>query len=78
MVTFSTPRTNVIEIDGGFLLEMLGPTGLRYVESCWAFWLDSEILAGLVLYSGNMEPEESTEVMTVDAMDRNRITDEQL
>lgn len=76
MVTFSIPRTNVIESDDGFSVEVLGPTGLRYVEAGRKLWLNSEILAGpagLILYSGNMKLEAAAEMIILDVMDRNRI-----
>lgn len=77
-MTFSIPRTSVIKSDGGFSVEVLGPTGLRYVEPGRTLWLDSEILAGpagLILYSGNMKLEGSAKMMTLDALDRNRIVE---
>lgn len=78
MVTFSIPRTNVIESDEGFSVEVLGPTGLRYIEPGRILWLDSEMLAGpagLILYSGNMKPEGSAETITLDSVDRDRIVE---
>jgi len=78
MVTFFIPRTNVIESDEGFSVEVLGPTGLRYTEPGRALWLDSEMLAGpagLILYSANMKLEGSAEMVTLDAINRNRIVE---
>ncbi len=57
-------------------MEVLGPTGLRYVDPDRTLWLDSEMLAGpagLILYSGNMKLEGSAEMITLDAVDRDRI-----
>ena len=56
-MTFFIPRTNVIESDEGFSVEVLGPTGLRYAEGGCVLHLDSEMLVGpalLILYSRNM------------------------
>lgn len=78
MVTFFIPRTNVIESDEGFSVEVLGPTGLRYTEPGRTLWLDSEMLAGpagLILYSGNMKPEGSAEMISLDDTDRGRIVE---
>ena len=78
MVTFSIPRTNVIESDEGFSVEVLGPTGLRYVELGRTLRLDSEMLAGpagLILYTGNMKLEGSADVLSLDAADRDRIVE---
>jgi hypothetical protein len=76
MVTFFIPRTNVIESDEGFSVEVLGKTGLRYKEPNRTLWLDSEMLAGpagLILYSGNMKREGSPETITLGTVDRDRI-----
>ncbi len=50
---FFIPRTNVVESDEGLSVEVLGRTGLRYVEGDRVLLLDSEVLAGsagLVVY----------------------------
>jgi hypothetical protein len=47
MVTFAVPRPNVIESDEGYSVEVLGRTGLRYVENGKVLLLESEMLAGL-------------------------------
>jgi hypothetical protein len=44
-VLFSIPRVNVIESDEGFSVEVLGQTGLRYVEGQRSLFVDSEVLA---------------------------------
>ena len=78
MVTFFVPRTNVIESDEGYSVEVLGRTGLRYTEFGRTLWLDSEILAGpasLILYTGNIKVEGATETASLDALDRNRIVE---
>ena len=43
---FSTPRNNVVESDEGFYVEVLGRTGLKYVEGSRAVFIDSEVLMG--------------------------------
>ena len=41
---FSEPRVNVIESDEGFSVEVLGRTGLLYVEGDRKMRVDSEVL----------------------------------
>jgi hypothetical protein len=43
---FSIPRVNVIESDTGYSVEVLGRTGLRYVEGTKSMSIDSEALTG--------------------------------
>jgi hypothetical protein len=43
---FSIPRTNVIESDTGFSVEVLGRTGLRYREGDRVMHVDSEVQMG--------------------------------
>jgi hypothetical protein len=43
---FRIPRLNVIESDEGFSVEVLGRTGLLYVEGNRSLHIDSEVLAG--------------------------------
>jgi hypothetical protein len=43
---FHAPRVNVIASSEGFSVEVLGRTGLRYVESGRSATIDSEVLAG--------------------------------
>lgn len=77
-MTFFIPRPNVIESDEGYSVEVLGPTGLRYVEPDRVLWLDSEMLAGpagLILYSENMKLEGSEEMIAFDAGERDRIVE---
>ena len=45
-MNFTIPRPNVIECNKGYSVEVLGPTGLRYIENENVLLLDSEILAG--------------------------------
>jgi hypothetical protein len=54
---FSTPRNSVIESDRGFSVEVLGRTGLRYVEGERSLHIDSEVLAGpsgVAVYSASI------------------------
>jgi hypothetical protein len=43
---FTIPRINVIESDDGFSVEVLGRTGIRYVDRGKSMKIDSEVLAG--------------------------------
>jgi len=43
---FKIPRVNVIESDEGFSVEVLGRTGLKYVQGERTLHIDSEILMG--------------------------------
>ena len=43
---FVIPRVNVVESDAGFSVEVLGRTGLRYVEGSKSMFIDSEVLMG--------------------------------
>jgi hypothetical protein len=55
---FKIPRANVIESDHGFSVEVLGRTGLRYIEQNKSMKVDSEVLAGpsgLVLYTDSIK-----------------------
>ena len=55
---FSKPRRNVVESDTGFSVEVLGRTGLRYVEGDRALRIDSEVLAGpsgMAVYSESIK-----------------------
>jgi hypothetical protein len=57
---FFIPRTNVIESDTGYSVEVLGRAGLRYIEGGQALRVDSEMLAGssgLVVYSESIKAE---------------------
>jgi len=63
---FTIPKTNVIESSDGFSVEVLGRTGIRYVDHGRVIKIDSEVLAGpsgLVLYTDSirkwMAPHES-------------------
>ena len=79
-MTFFIPRTNVVESDEGFSVEVLGPTGLRYTEAGRVLRLDSEMLVGpalLILYSQNMTSESSeTDPADLNPRDRERIVRE--
>ena len=43
---FSSPRNNVVESDEGFYVEILGRTGIKYVEGSRVIFIDSEVLTG--------------------------------
>ncbi len=54
---FTIPRTNVIESDEGFTVEVLGRTGLLHTQSGKSLRVYSEILTGphgLVLYTDSI------------------------
>jgi hypothetical protein len=54
---FSIPPVNVIESDEGFSVEVLGRSGLRYVQGDRSLRIDSEVLArpsGMALYSASV------------------------
>jgi hypothetical protein len=76
-VTFFIPRTNVIESDEGYSVEVLGPVGLRYAQDDRVLLVDSEILAGpsgLIVYSASIKLEGSSQAqLHIDAEDRMRI-----
>lgn len=76
---FSSPRVNLIESDEGFSVEVLGRTGLRYVEGQKSMFIYSEFLVAsssrvLVLYASSIrswDPPHSAEI--VDDTVKNRI-----
>jgi hypothetical protein len=62
MVTFFIRRTNVIESDSGYSVEVLGRTWLRYVEGGRILRIGCEVLVGprgLAVYSKQIEVESS-------------------
>jgi hypothetical protein len=77
MVTFFIPRTNVIESDAGYSVEVLGPVGLRYTEGDRILHIDSEMLAGpsgLIVYSASIKVEPPSHAQeSVDSGERARI-----
>jgi hypothetical protein len=76
-VTFFIPRTNVIESDEGYSVEILGPVGLRYSQGGRVLFVDSEMLAGsdgLIIYSGSMKVESSADASSsVDFAEATRV-----
>ena len=74
---FFIPRTNVIESDAGYSVEVLGPVGLRYTEGDRTLHIDSEMLAGpsgLIVYSGSIKFGAPTPVQEpIDSKERTRI-----
>jgi hypothetical protein len=64
---FSIPRVNVIQSDQGFSVEVLGRTGLRYLEGDRAATVDSEVMAGphgLAVYGNSIKRWDSGELIT--------------
>jgi hypothetical protein len=50
---FTIPRVNVIESDEGYSVEVLGQTGLKFINNNETYFIDSEVLAGpagMVIY----------------------------
>jgi hypothetical protein len=73
---FTIPRVNVVESDGGFSVEVLGRTGVRYVEGSKTLRIDSEVLAGpsgLVLYTDSIRKWDDGAI--IDDATRRRIVD---
>jgi hypothetical protein len=55
---FHIPRTNVIESDAGFSVEVLGRTGMIYREGRRSAFVDSEVLApgkGIAIFTGSIK-----------------------
>lgn len=42
---FSNPRPNLYQSDEGYSVELLGRTGMRYIEGDRSMFVDSEVLA---------------------------------
>ncbi len=62
---FSEPEPNVIESSAGYLVRVLGRTGMEYSERGRSVWLDSEVLAkprAIAIYTESakvwMDPEQ--------------------
>jgi hypothetical protein len=76
-VKFSAPHPNVIESDSGFSVEVLGRTGLRYVEGDRSMFIDSEVLAkpgAMALWSESVKRwDRPREAEVVGSEDRSRI-----
>ncbi len=76
---FTYPRTNVIESDEGFEVEIAGPSRVRYAERGRRMEIESELLLGpepLVLYASSIRgwfPPHQHETIT--AVNRDRIVD---
>jgi len=54
---FIIPRTNVIESDEGFSIEVLGRTGMMYGKHGKTLFIDSEVLApgkGIAIFSDSI------------------------
>ena len=70
---FTIPRVNVIQSDDGFSFEVLGRTGVRYVEHGKTMHIDSEVLAGpraLVLYASSITKWDDGEDVDAEAKQR--------
>ena len=55
---FFIPRVNVVESDQGFSVEVLGRSGVRYVEGGCSLLIDSELLNGpdgIAIYSSSIK-----------------------
>lgn len=76
---FCIPRTNVIESDTGFSVEVLGRVGIRYVEHGRTMTIDSEVLQGpsaLVLYTDSITKWDAPhDLEVVDSAARRRIAE---
>jgi len=75
---FTNPRPNFYQSDAGFSVEVLGRTGLRYVDDKRAMFVDSEVLAspGLTIATrlGDIKQWDAPhEKETVNEDDRRRI-----
>ncbi len=74
---FSAPRPNLIHSDSGFSVEVLGRTGLRYVEGDRSMFIDSEVLAkpgAMAVWSGSVKGwDRPHEADVVGSEDRGRI-----
>jgi hypothetical protein len=54
---FAMPRVNLIQSDEGFSVEVLGQTGISYLEGNRVLFVDAEVLsgpAGLIVYSSSI------------------------
>jgi hypothetical protein len=54
---FLMPRVNLIQSDEGFSVEVLGQTGISYLEGNRVLFVDAEVLsgpAGLIVYSSSI------------------------
>ena len=76
-MTFSIPRTNVIQSDEGYSVEVLGPAGLRYSDANRVLFIDSVMLAGsdgVIVYSRSVKVESSINASSsVDAADLKQV-----
>jgi hypothetical protein len=73
---FTIPRTNVVESDEGFSLEVLGRTGIRFTEQGKTMHIDSEVLqgpSGLIMYTDSITKWDDGE--NVDERMRNKIVE---
>ena len=55
---FTSPRPNLYVSDAGYAVEVLGRTGLRYIEGQRSMFVDSEVVtgpAGMVVYRDTID-----------------------
>ena len=75
---FSLPNFNVVASDEGFSVEILGQTGVKYVEEGKSLFVDSEVLmgpAGLVVFPESIQAWEPPNDQAVSDRERERIVD---
>jgi hypothetical protein len=74
---FSLPRPNLIESDAGFSVEVLGRTGMKYVEQGKTMSIYTEVLAtpgAMVLYGSSLKGwEPPHDLVALNNNDRERI-----
>lgn len=79
MTDFTVPRPNLYESSSGYSVEVLGRTGLRYVEHERTLFVDSEVLAapaGILIYRDSIKSwDASDEVEPLSDAARQRIID---
>ncbi len=72
MTRFFVPRPNVYQCSDGYVVEIVGRTGMRYTEGGRTMFVDSEILAppaGVAIYQDTIarwEPPHATEALGPD------------
>jgi hypothetical protein len=72
MTRFFVPRPNVYQCSDGYVVEIVGRTGMRYSEGGRTMFVDSEILAppaGVAIYKDTIarwEPPHAAEALSPD------------
>lgn len=75
---FSEPEPNVIESSAGFMLRVLGRTGMRYMEGGRSVRIDSEVLArprAIAMFKDSIKAWERPDDSEFTDAERERITD---